>query len=272
MKRTVIKAGRSGFIPYLRRVIEYRRLIWVFARRDLKAQYAQSVLGLLWAALKPLTGLAIFTLFFGEFIDLGKDLQVEYSLFAFSGMISWYFFTFLLAQSGSSVINAQPIITKVYFPKLILPISKVLVGLVEMGISMVLLIILMVWLGHFPDWNVIWLPVWLFANAIVGLTVGIWLAALTTRYRDFHHIIPYLVNFLIWLTPVFYPATIIPAQYQHFLYLNPMAGVIAGYRWSLLGDTMPSVWYLPGFLMVLLLFVGGIAYFVRVERAIPDQV
>lgn len=272
MKRKVIVAERSGFLSYLKRVIEYRRLILLFARRDLQAQYAQSILGLFWAVIKPMIGLAIFTLFFDGFIDLGDKVSVAYPLFAFTGMISWYYFTFLLAHAGTAVLNSQHIITKVYFPKLILPLSKVLVGLVELGISLAVLLVLMAWWGEFPDWRVVWLPVFLVANVLVGLTIGIWLAALTTRYRDFHHIIPYMVNFLIWLTPVFYPATIIPGQYAQWLYLNPMAGVIAGFRWCLLGDAMPSPWYLLSIGAMGLLMLGGLAYFIRVERTMADKV
>ncbi len=272
MSKRVIEARGTGLLTYLRRLKEYRSLIVVFARRDLKAQYAQSVLGILWAAIKPILALAIFTLFFGSFIDLSDKVEVAYPLFAFSGMVSWYYFTFLIVQAGTSVTNAQHIITKIYFPKLILPLSKVLVGLVEFGISLILLFVLMLFLGHTPGWPILLLPLFLLLNVLVGLTVGIWLAALTTRYRDFSHLLPYLVNFLIWLTPVFYPTTIIPEQYAKFLYWNPMAGVIAGFRWSLLGDVQPDLRYLWGFLPVLLLFGLGLRYFIKVERAMPDSV
>lgn len=272
MRQKVIVAERSGFLSYLKRTYEYRRLILVFARRDLQAQYAQSMLGLLWSVIKPIIGLAIFTLFFDGFIDLGDQLSIEYPLFAFTGMVAWYYFTFVLAHAGTSVQNSQHIITKVYFPKLILPLSKALVGLVDMGISLLVLGVLMLWWGQVPGWEILALPVVVLANMVVALAVGIWLAALTTRYRDFHHLIPYLINFLIWLTPVFYPATLIPAPYAHLLYLNPMAGIVSGYRWCLLGDVAPSGWYLLSLAVCGLVLLAGVGYFIRVERSMADRV
>lgn len=272
MVERVIQAGAPGLLAYLKRVWAYRRLILVFAMRDLRAQYAQTVLGILWAVIKPLVSLAIFSVFFGVLVPLDDKIQVEYPLFAFAGMVSWYYFTFLVTNAGTSVAHAQQLISRVYFPKLVLPLAKALSGLVDLGISMVLMVVLMVIWGRFPTVNLVYFPVFLALNIMVGLSVGIWLAALTTRYRDFHHLLPYLVNFLIWLTPVFYPTTIVPAQYQHFLYANPMAGVIAGFRWTLLGDVPPAPQYWIGFVPVLLLFVAGLWYFERVERDMVDRV
>lgn len=272
MSKKVIEARSSGLLTYFRRVYEFRSLIVVLARRELKAQYAQSVLGILWAAIKPMMALAIFSLFFGSFIDLSDQISVAYPLFAFSGMVSWFYFTFLMTQAGTSVTNAQDLITKIYFPKLVLLLAKVLVGLVEFGISLILLVILMLILGHVPGPELAFLPVFLLLNILVGLTVGIWLAALTTRYRDFSHLLPYLVNFLIWLTPVFYPTTIVPEKYAQGLFLNPMAGVIAGFRWSLLGDEIPDWRYAIGMIPVLILFIGGLFFFVKIEREMPDRV
>jgi lipopolysaccharide transport system permease protein len=170
------------------------------------------------------------------------------------------------------VVNAQQLIARVYFPKLILPLAKTFAGLVDFGISMVLMVALMLLWGIRPGWEILLFPIVLLANILVGLSIGIWLSALTSRYRDFHHLLPYLVNFLIWLTPVFYPTTIIPEQYKYFLYANPMAGVIAGFRWTLLGDAIPSANYLIGLVPMLFLFLVGIWYFERVERDMVDRV
>lgn len=271
-KERVIQAEAAGLAAYLRRVWSYRRLVIVFAVRDLRAQYAQTALGLLWAVIKPLLALAIFSVFFGVLVPLDKNIHVEYPLFAFSGMVSWYYFTYLMVNAGTSVVNAQQLIARVYFPKLILPLAKVVAGLVDFGISMVLMVILMLFWGRAPGVEVLLFPVFIGLNVMVGLTIGIWLAAITTKYRDFHHLLPYLVNFLIWLTPVFYPGTLIPAQYQFFLFANPMAGVIAGFRWTLLGDEVPSPYYAVGLAPILVLFVVGIWYFERVERRMVDQV
>lgn len=268
----IIQAEAAGLGAYLRRVWTYRRLVGVFALRDIRAQYAQTLLGVLWAVIKPLMALGIFTIFFGILVPLDDKIQVEYPLFAFSGMVAWYFFTYLITNVGTSVVNAQQLIARVYFPKLILPLAKTFAGLVDFGISMVLMVALMLLWGIRPGWEILLFPIVLLANILVGLSIGIWLSALTSRYRDFHHLLPYLVNFLIWLTPVFYPTTIIPEQYKYFLYANPMAGVIAGFRWTLLGDAIPSANYLIGLVPMLFLFLVGIWYFERVERDMVDRV
>ncbi len=272
MQERVIQAEAAGLRTYLRRVWAYRRLIGVFAVRDVRAEYAQTLLGLLWAVLKPLMALGIFTVFFGVLVPLDDKIKVEYPLFAFSGMVAWYYFTYLMVNVGASVVNSRQLISRVYFPKLILPLAKTLAGMVDFGISMVLMVILMLIWGHIPGPEILFFPVVLLLNILVGLSIGIWLSALTSRYRDFHHLLPYLVNFLIWLTPVFYPTTLIPEKYQYFLYMNPMAGVIAGFRWTLLGDELPAVQYLYGLAPMVLLFLAGIWYFERVEREMVDKV
>jgi lipopolysaccharide transport system permease protein len=268
----VLQAEAPGFGAYLAKVWKYRRLIGVFAVRDLRAQYAQTALGILWAVIKPLLALGIFWIFFGVLVPLDDKIPVEYPLFAFAGMVSWYYFTYLITHAGTAVVNAQQLISRVYFPKLILPFSKAVAGLVDVGISMALLVGMMVAWGRLPGWEVVLFPVFLILNLVVGLSVGIWLAALTSRYRDFHHLLPYVVNFLIWLTPVFYPTTIIPERFQGFLYANPMAGVIAGFRWTLLGDAPPSVHYVYGWVAALAVLGAGLWYFERVERDMVDRV
>jgi lipopolysaccharide transport system permease protein len=268
----IIQAEAPGFWAYLNKVWTYRRLIGVFALRDLQAQYAQTALGILWAVIKPLIALGIFSLFFGVLVPLDDKIGSPYPLFAFSGMIAWYFFTYIVTQAGTAVVNAQQLISRIYFPKLILPLSRVLTGMVDLGISLVLLMVMMVAWGHWPGPQLLLLPLFVLMGAIVGMSIAIWLAAMTSRYRDFHHLLPYLVNFLIWLTPVFYPTTLIPAEYAHWIYLNPMAGVIAGFRWALLGDAAPPVMAWLGFVPVVILLAAGLWYFERVERNLVDSV
>ena len=185
-------------------------------------------------------------------------------------MIAWYYFTFLVSSTGTVLMNSQEVIKKIYFPKLILPFSKIFVGLVDLIISLILLLILMIIVGFTPPINLVFLPLFVILNIITGMSIGIWLCALTVRYRDFHHFIPYLVSFSIWLTPVFYPGSIIPPDYFYYIYINPMAGVIAGYRWCLLGDVLPSVKYIIGAIPVIFLFITGLYYFNRIEGRIVD--
>jgi len=239
------------------------------AKRDVKAKYTQTVLGILWSVIQPLTGLLIFTIFFDKLIKVDTN-NIPYPLFAFSGMVAWYFYTFIVNQGGTSLVDSQYLLKKFYFPRLILPLSKVLVGLVDFGISVILLIILMIILGGMPSFLILLFPVFLLLAVLTGLSIAIWLSALTIRYRDLQHIIPYLINFSIWLTPVFYPSTLVPESYHFILYLNPMAGIIAGFRWCLLGDLIPSINYLWGILPVIFIFISGIYYFIKIEREIVD--
>ena len=218
MSRHIITSKPKKLIPYLKEVNQFRNLLLTFARRDLKAIYAQTVLGVLWTALQPLTALIVFSVFFTLLspVDTG---DIPYPLFAFTGLVSWYFFTAMVVRCGTSVAEAQGIISDIYFPKLILPLSKSIVGLVEFGISLAILLVIMLVIGHYPGVQVLALPGFILMNLLLGLTVGTWLSALSYRYRDFQHIVPYLVNFGIWLTPVFYPATLIPGKVR----LSPLS-------------------------------------------------
>lgn len=265
----VIDAKSENPWTYLKKVWEYRAMILSFAKRDIKIKYSQTVLGILWSVIQPLTGLVVFTFFFDKLIKL-DTLDTPYALFAFSGMISWYFFSYIVHSSHEALLVNQEIIKKIYFPKLILPLSKVLVGLVDFLISFALFIIFALFFKVIPSWTCLLFPIFLILNIVVGLSISIWLSAMTVRYRDFYHIVPYLINFSIWLTPVFYPATLLPADYNWLLYLNPMAAVIAGFRWSLLGGDMPSVYYLISFVPMFLLLFLGIRYFIKIEQNIAD--
>jgi len=255
----------------LRKLWSYRALIYIFAVRDLKVQYSQTFLGILWSLIQPLTGLLIFTFFFNYVIQVDTG-GIPYPLFAFCGMTSWYFFSALMAQTGTSLMQSQYLIRKIYFPKLILPVSKAVTCMAEFGIAMTLLIIMMVLWGHYPNVNIIFFPLFIGLNLLTGLAVGLWMSALTIRYRDFHHIIPYILNFGIWLTPVFYPSTFLPERIQYLIYFNPMAGVVSGFRWTLLGGSMPSPYFLFSFFFVCILFIGGLLYFRKMEYKIADLV
>jgi len=266
-----ITSERPGVFSALGKVYRYRALVLTLALRDLKIQYAQTLLGILWSILRPLSGLLIYWLFFGKLLKIDTG-TIPYPLFAFAGMICWYYFSYLLGSAGTSLLSSQDIIKKIYFPKLILPFSKVLVGLVEFGIAFAILLIMMLYMGFNPQLKLIFIPIGIVLTITTALSVGIWLSALTIRFRDFHHIIPYLVNFGIFVTPVFYPATLIPPDYKFLLFLNPMAGILEGFRWMLFDSPVPSVYYAIGFIPVCLLFVGGLFYFVRIEGKMSDIV
>lgn len=271
MQETVFEGGTEPLGRYLGRVWKARRLILTLAWRDVRITYAQTFLGILWAAIQPLTGLFIFTLFFSWMLKMDTG-NVPYPLFAFTGLMSWYLFSALLRNAGTALISSQDLIRNLNFPRIILPLSKAFSSLPEFGISLVILLVMMLVLGHYPGWQIIFLPIFLLLNVFTALSIGIWLSALTLRYRDFQHIIPYILNFGIWLTPVFYPTTLIPEQYSYVLYFNPMAGIVQGFRWCLLGGDMPSPMFGFSFLAVIVLFFSGILYFRRVERMVTDLV
>ncbi|HMO39715.1 MAG TPA: ABC transporter permease [Saprospiraceae bacterium] len=259
-------------LPYLAQIWSFRLLVLSLARRDWKIKYAQTFLGVLWSVIQPIVGLLIFTFFFERVIPIGDKIDYPYAIFAFSGMICWYYFSFNVTQGGTALLQHQDLIKKIYFPRIVLPLSKAMVGLADFFTALALLFILMLVKGYIPGKNFLFFPLFLAANIIVGLSVSIWLSALTIRYRDFNHIIPYLINFGIWLTPVFYPATLIPEAYAYFIYLNPVAGAIDGFRWCLIeGSTFP-IQYWTGFMIAGILFVSGVIYFRKVENELTDWI
>jgi lipopolysaccharide transport system permease protein len=271
-KLTVISARRPPLWAWLRGVGAAHRLLRTLALRDLRIQYAQTALGLLWTAGQPLVGLLVFTLFFGRLVQVEVPGGLPYPLYAFTGMLGWFLFTYIVTRGGLSLVSNQELISRVEFPRLVLPLSKVLTGLVEAGVSLVLLLGLMLILGHPPGWRALLTPVFVLGVVAIGLSIALWLAALTLRYRDLQHIVPYLVNLAIWLTPVFYPSSLIPPDYRFFLYLNPMTAMLEGLRWCLLGGEVPSVWYVLSAVPVVVLLVGGVWYFRWVEGRISDEV
>ncbi|MES2622492.1 MAG: ABC transporter permease [Bacteroidota bacterium] len=259
---------RHSLSEYLQDVWNSRELILSFAKRDLKIQYAQTYLGLLWSIIQPLTALIIFNFFFQRIIHLPMD--IPYSVFAFTGLMGWFFFTQLIGQAGTVLMNNQALIKKIYFPRLVLTLSKVLVGLIEFSISLVLLIMLMVITNCSFSSKILLLPLVVIANVIAGLSVGIWLSALTIRFRDFHHIIPFLIGFGIWLTPVFYPTTLVPESYNWIYLFHPIANVIALYRWIFIDASVNSMNLLVSFSFAFLMLIAGLIFFIRNEKFIAD--
>lgn len=269
--RTLVKTISSKPISvaeYLRQVWSSRALIVTLAIRDLRIQYAQTYLGLLWSVIQPLTGLVIFYFFFQRLIRI--DVNAPYAVFAFTGITGWFYFTSLLAQAGTSLMHNQQIVKKIHFPRLVLPLSKVITGLVEFLISSVLLVLLMAISGCTFSWKLLLFPLAILVNIMVGLSVGIWLSALTVRFRDLHHIIPYLVGFGIWLTPVFYPDTIVPKTLNWIYYLHPPASVIALYRWIFL-DHSVNFWQIGSSVTIsAVLLATGLLYFIKSEKFMAD--
>ncbi|NJN25000.1 MAG: ABC transporter permease [Cyclobacteriaceae bacterium] len=271
MSKIVVDAKRSAFRIDFRELFNYRDLFYVLAYRDLRVRYAQTFLGFLWALLQPLATLLIFVLVFGMAVKVDTG-NIPYPLFAVSGIAMWAYFGFVLNQSGNSIIGAQEMIKKIYFPRLVVPLSKAVVGFVDFGVSLLMLVILMIVYGFTPSINILFAPLFMLLNIVAALSVGIWLGALTIRYRDFQHVIPFLVQFGMYATPVAYPARLVPEKYQLIYNLNPMAGVIQGFRWSVFGGNPPDVYFYISMAVIILLFISSLFYFKKVEDVMADIV
>lgn len=258
-------------VEYLKKIWQYKRLILTFAKRDIKIQYAQTFLGLLWTIVQPLTALIIFTVFFSKLIYL-PGIHSRYSIFVFSGLLIWNNFSYILGRSGTSLMENQHIIKKIYFPKLILPLSKVLVSWIEFSVSFVLMFLLLIISKEPLTLRIFALPLVLLLNVLLALSIAIWLSALTVRYRDFHHLIPFITGFGIWLTPVFYPTTIIPLKYSLVIYFNPVAGVIDLFRWVITGQEFELLYFLPSWFISFILLLLGYHYFIKIEKTITDTI
>ena len=265
----LIRPGTTSLNAYLASVWNSRALIYTFAWQELKVQYSQTMLGLLWAVLRPLIILLIFTLIFGRLIKI-PGITIPYALFAFSGLVAWNYFNFIVNNGSGVIINNQNLIRKFYFPKVILLLSKSLVGLVEFSISLVLLFTLIAVLRFPCSLHILWFLFFMLLNLLSGITVALWLSALSVRYRDVNQFVLPLISFVIWLTPVFYPVTLIPNAYSFILFFNPLAGIIQGYRFALLGGEFIPIQYFYTFAAIGLLFFIGLLIFIRVEDDMPD--
>jgi lipopolysaccharide transport system permease protein len=275
MHRTIVDADKQKLRLNLRELFNYRDLFLILAYRDLRVRYAQTFLGFFWAFLQPAATLLIFTVVFGKAVQVDTG-GVPYPVFAITGMAAWTYFAFVLNQSGNSIIGAQEMVKKIYFPRLVIPLSKAVVGFVDFAIAFLFLAVIMLIYSFVPSVNIIYLPIFILLTIISALAVGIWLSALTIRYRDFQHVVPFLVQFGLYATPIAYPAeTIInnlPDWAVAIYYMNPMAGVVEGFRWSILGGAPPSDYAYISFALIGVLFVSALFYFRKVERVMADIV
>lgn len=251
---------------------EYRELLYFLVWRNLKVRYKQTFLGASWALLQPLLTMLVFSVFFGKLAKMPSD-GIPYPLFALCGLIPWQLFAFAVAESGNSVVGHQQLITKVFFPRLVLPIAGVLSGLLDFGIALGLLLTMMPFYGVAPGIRILWLPAFIVFAIATALAAGVWLAALNVEYRDIRHAIPFLTQFWLFVTPVAYPSSLAPPRWRVWLGLNPMAGVVEGFRWALLGSGVVSgPLMLLSAIMVLALLWSGLLYFRRMESKFTDVV
>jgi homopolymeric O-antigen transport system permease protein len=257
---------------HLRETWNYRELLYFFVWRDVKVRYKQTVIGVAWVVLQPLLSMGVFTLFFGRLAKLPSD-GLPYPLFYFAALAPWNYFATALSSATNVVVENQRVITRVYFPRLILPLSSVLSGLVDFAIAFVVLIVMVAGYGLRPGAQVLWLPFLLLLAVGTALAVGLWLSALNALYRDVRYVIPFVMQFWLLASPVAYPSSLVPEKWRWLYGLNPMAGVIEGFRWTLTGHGQPpGVLLLASASAVAVLLVGGVMFFQRMEGVVADRV
>lgn len=271
-RELLIEPGRTTG-QYWRDIWLYRELFLFLAWRDILVRYKQTVIGILWSLLRPFLTMIVFTVVFSKLAKLPSD-GIPYPVMVYCGMIPWQFFSNALSESSNSLIDNSNLLTKVYFPRIIVPASSVVVSLVDFAISLVILGGLMLWYGLVPDWRICLLPFFLLQALIFAFGTGLWVSALNVQYRDFRYVIPFLVQFGLYVSPVGFSSSIVPEQWRLLYSLNPMVGVIEGFRWSIAGQTTQIYWpgYLLSMTLILGISIGGFFWFRRLERTFADTI
>jgi lipopolysaccharide transport system permease protein len=272
-----IEPGRAER-NYWKDLWRYRELFYILSWRDIKVRYKQTIIGVLWSVLRPLLTMLIFTFVFGEIAKFPAPDGVKYALLVFAGLLPWQFFATGLSEASNSLVGNERLISKVYFPRMIIPASSVITSLVDFLISLGLMFGLLIWYGVVPSANLVFLPLFILMAFIASFGVGLWLTSLNVKYRDFKHVVPFLVQIGLYLSPVGFTsakaAEIIPEKFRILYYLNPMAGVIDGFRWCFFGDKMPLNWngmFLSMGVVLFFLFIG-IRTFRKMEKSFADLI
>lgn len=268
---TIIESKTSWQFINFKELIEYRDLIYFLVWRDIKVLYAQTILGFFWAILQPLIQIVIFTIVFGKVAKVSTD-GIPYILFSTVAIIPWTYISQSMSQSSQSLIAGQAMLGKIYFPRLTFPITPVFARLVDFGISILIILCVMLYYRVMPTWNLLLFPLFLAMMISVPLGVGMWLSALAIRFRDVKHAMPFVVRMLIYSAPIVYSASSIPETYRLIYSLNPIVGVIEGFRACLLGTQMPWPYIWPGIITSVLLLTSGALYFKRMERVFVDVI
>lgn len=250
-------------------VWRYRELLWVLTERDVKVRYKQTVLGFMWAIIQPVMLMVVFSVFFGRLAAMPSD-GLPYPVFVYAGLLPWTFFATAIAGSAGSLVGSSNLVSKVYFPRLVIPLSSVGGGLVDFGIAGAILLLLCAWYGVGWSVNLLAAPLLVAGVVFIALGVGVVLSALTVAYRDFRYVVPFLVQFWMFATPVVYPASLVPESWRWLLFLNPMAGFIEGFRSAFLGRPFDWLAIAISLTVAVAVFLAGVAYFEKVERRFAD--
>ena len=269
---TRIEPSKGWISLGLKDLWQYRELLFFLAWRDIKVRYKQTALGAAWAIIQPLFTMLVFTLFFGRLAKVPSD-GIPYPLFSYTALLPWQLFAYALMESSNSVVANERLITKVYFPRLVVPLASILAGLVDFVIAFTLVVGMMIWYGIRPSWAILTLPFFVVLAIATALGAGLWLSALNVQYRDIRYTLNFIVQFWLFASPVAYSSTLVPARWRPFYGLNPMAGVIEGFRWALLGKAQaPGGMLWVSVVVVALVLVGGLYYYRRTEKTFADVV
>ena len=268
----LIKPTKGWASLRLKDLWEYHELLYFLVWRDIKVRYKQTVLGAAWAIIQPFFTMVVFSLFFGKLAKIPSE-GVPYPLFCFAALVPWTLFSNGLSQSSNSLVGSAHLITKVYFPRLVIPIASVFSGTLDFLISFVVLLGMMAVYGMFPNWNALWLPLLLLLAFVTALGAGMWFSALNVQFRDVRYVIPFLTQMWLFATPIAYPSSLLSDPWRTIYSLNPMVGVTEGFRWALLGtDTAPGPILIVSSLAALAILIGGAFYFRRMEKTFADIV
>lgn len=272
-KELVIEAGRSES-QYWRDLWRYRELFYFLAWRDILVRYKQTVIGIAWALIRPFLTMVVFTVVFSLLAKLPSEGNAPYPIMVFAALLPWQFFSNALSECSNSLISNANLISKVYFPRLIVPASAVIVSFVDFLVSGMILLALMAWYNFVPSWRILTLPAFTLIAFALSMGAGLWLAALNVKYRDFRYVVPFILQFGLYISPVGFSSTIVPEKWRWVYSLNPMVGVIDGFRWAIIGGQTKISW--SGFTisvgLVALLLLGGIWYFRKTERTFADVI
>jgi lipopolysaccharide transport system permease protein len=267
-----IQASRGWVALKLRELWEYRELLYFLTWRDIKVRYKQTALGAAWAIIQPFFTMVVFSLFFGRLAKMPSD-GIPYPIFSYAALVPWTFFANGLGQASNSLVGSANLIKKVYFPRLAVPIATILAGVIDFVLAFVVLLGMMLYYGIMPTLNVIWLPALLLLALVTALGVGLWMSALNVQFRDVRYVVPFLTQFWMFATPIAYPSSLLPEPWRTLYGLNPMVGVVEGFRWALLGSAeAPGPIVAASALAALILLVSGALYFRRMEQTFADVV
>jgi len=267
-----IRPSKGWVSLKLNELWEYRELLYFLIWRDIKVRYKQTVLGAAWAIIQPFFTMVVFSLFFGRLAQIPSD-NIPYPIFSYAALVPWTFFANGLSQSSNSLVGSAHLITKVYFPRLVVPLAAVLSGVVDLTLAFIVLLAMMLLYGTVPTLNVLWLPFLLVLALGTALGVGLWLSALNVQFRDVRYVVPFLTQFWLFATPIAYPSSLLPEPWRTVYGLNPMVGVVEGFRWALLGTaTAPGPMIVVSTVVALGLLVSGAFYFRRMEKTFADVV